>query len=146
MLATDARANMKGCQYGTPEKMKRMLRVVCCARPAAQQVARALQYMHSKHIVHRDVKPENVMIIDRASEDGLHPEVKHFFGKLSCILYRTRLCIVHRCAMRRRQGMSRCRCAVRCLHTAGQKISKHQRVRLRIGNSRAPRACGMSKN
>lgn len=50
-----------------------MLRVVVLA--PGLQVARALQYMHSKHIVHRDVKPENVMIIDRASEDGLHPEV-----------------------------------------------------------------------
>lgn len=40
-----------------------------------RQVARALQYMHSKQIVHRDVKPENVMIIDRPAEDGLYPEV-----------------------------------------------------------------------
>ncbi len=39
------------------------------------QVARALHYMHSKKIVHRDVKPENVMIIDRPAEDGLYPEV-----------------------------------------------------------------------
>lgn len=41
------------------------------------QVARALRYMHSMKIVHRDVKPENVMIMDRPSpdEDKLYPEV-----------------------------------------------------------------------
>ncbi|CAM9489558.1 unnamed protein product [Ectocarpus sp. 4 AP-2014] len=46
------------------------------ARPVFVQVARALQYMHSKSIVHRDVKPENVMIIDRTAPDGLYPEAK----------------------------------------------------------------------
>ncbi|CAM9227987.1 unnamed protein product [Ectocarpus sp. 12 AP-2014] len=50
------------------------------ARPvfvqARRRVARALQYMHSKSIVHRDVKPENVMIIDRTAPDGLYPEAK----------------------------------------------------------------------
>ncbi|CAM9598601.1 unnamed protein product [Ectocarpus sp. 13 AM-2016] len=46
------------------------------ARPVFVQVARALQYMHSKSIVHRDVKPENVMIIDRIAPDGLYPEAK----------------------------------------------------------------------
>ncbi|CAN0432550.1 unnamed protein product, partial [Laminaria digitata] len=48
------------------------------ARPVflqARCVARALQYMHSKQIVHRDVKPENVMIIDRHTNDGLYPQV-----------------------------------------------------------------------
>ncbi|CAN0236762.1 unnamed protein product [Ectocarpus sp. 12 AP-2014] len=46
------------------------------ARPVFVQVARALQYMHSKSIVHRDVKPENVMIVDRTAPDGLYPEAK----------------------------------------------------------------------
>lgn len=45
------------------------------ARSVSVQVARALPYMHWMELVHRDVKPENVMIMDRPANDGLYPEV-----------------------------------------------------------------------
>ncbi|TDH69888.1 hypothetical protein CCR75_006246 [Bremia lactucae] len=34
-----------------------------------QEMARALQYMHSKHVIHRDIKPENLLL-------GFHGELK----------------------------------------------------------------------
>lgn len=54
------------------------------ARPVFVQVARALRYMHSMQIVHRDVKPENVMIMDRSTNDGLYPEVGGGGGGVLC--------------------------------------------------------------
>ncbi|KAG5177916.1 kinase-like domain-containing protein, partial [Tribonema minus] len=46
------------------------------ARPVFLQVARALYYLHSMNVLHRDVKPENIMVRDVVSADGLFPEAK----------------------------------------------------------------------